>query len=246
MRWLVLASNPGTHPGFTLAEDAALKYRLSDMAVSDDKNPTRVADVFYRHPVKETEKSYPYVTIELLDINHATDRQHSMQNLYFADATGLTAEQQAALTSIDYIPSESTTSDLEALVNTNEFLTLDSYTPVDLMYQATTYCRANQHDRQLTALMLRRIAPFQGRGWVEIPEDGTIRRLDIMDWRSSDILDGEAGYKKRIFRKVYTLVMNSELLTSDYIRTKRALTVEGVINGHTPTLSPPPFTTEGF
>jgi hypothetical protein len=241
-----LANNTGTNPGFTLAEDAALKFRLSDMAVSDDKDPERVAQVFYRHPTKETEKVYPYVTIELLDIRHATDRQHSMQSLQYADGTGLTAEQQAALTSIDYYPSEFAEADLATQVNANEFLQTDSYTPVDLMYQVTTYCRSARHDRQLAHLMLRRVVPFQGRGWVEIPEDGTIRRLDIMDWRSNDILDGEAGYKKRIFRKVYTLVMNSELATSDFIATKRALTVEGTITGHTPSLSDDPFLTEVF
>lgn len=243
---MALADNTGTNPGFTLAEDAALKFRLSDMAVSDDKNASRVAQVFYRHPEKTTEKTYPFVTIELMDIRHAVERQHSMQSFYYADGTGLTPEQQAYFTNIDYYPSEMDEAALAALVSPSGFISTESYVPVDLMYQVTTYCRSQRHDRQLTALMLRRVTPFQGRGWVEIPEDGTIRRLDIQNWRSSDILDGEAGYKKRIFRKVYTLVMNSELATTDFIGTKRALTVEGDINGHTSSLSDPAYTTEVF
>jgi hypothetical protein len=234
-----MASNPGLKPGFLEAEDAALKMRLSDMPVSDDKNAQRTAQVFFRHPTKETEKIYPYVTIELLDIMHATDRQHSFQDLYYRDGSPETSN-------LLYYPSELDEADLQAQVVADGYLATSEFTPVNLMYQVTAYTRSAQHDRQLTRLMLRRISPFQGRGWIEIPEDGTIRRLDIMDWRSDDILDGEAGYKKRIFRKVYTMMMNAEIPTADFIATKEALSVEGIINSHTPTLSSDPSHTEGF
>jgi len=241
-----LANNPGLKPGFLEAEDAALKMRLADIPVADDDDPQRVAQVFFRHPVGETEKSYPFITIELLDITHARDRQHSMQDLYYASGIGLTSDQQLSLTNIDYYPDEQNTADLDDLVEDSGFLSTDSYTPVDLVYQVTTYARSNQHDRQLTRTMLRRVTPFQGRGWIEIPEDGTIRRLDVQGWRPADILDGEAGYKKRIFRKVYTLVMNAEIPTSDFIGTKRTLTVEGDITSYTNTLSTDPSLSEEF
>ena len=242
-----MAENLGNNPGFTLAEDAALKKRLSDMAVADDRNAQRVAQVFFRHPEKATEKTYPFVTIELQDIRFAAERMHSYTDLYFADGTGLTPDQQARLSYIDYYPSEMNTADLEAAVDAEGFMRTDSYVPVDLMYVVTTYSRSQRHDRQLTALMLRRVVPIApGRGWIEIPEDGTIRRLDTVDWRPADILDGEAGYKKRIFRKVYNLKMNAEMPASDFISTKRALTVEGTISSHTPTLSNDPYSTEEF
>ena len=169
-----MAANPGLKPGFLEAEDAALKMRLADMAVSDDKNATRVAQVFFRHPTKETEKIYPYVTIELLDIMHATGRQYSLQDLYYRDGSPETSD-------LLYYPSESDEADLQAQVIADGYLSTSEFTPVNLMYQVTTYCRSNQHDRQLTRLMLRRVVPFQGRGWIEIPQDGTIRRTEIID-----------------------------------------------------------------
>lgn len=242
-----MASNPGTNPGFTLAEDAALKMRLSSMAVSDDRNPERVAQVFFRHPEKTTEKTYPFVTIELNDIRWASERQHSFQDLYYADSDGLTADQQESLTSIDYAPSELDAAGLAGIVPAGGFLRTDAYTPVDLMYSVTTYARSQLHDRQLSSLMLRRVVPISpGRGWIEIPEDGTIRRLDMMSWNSSDILDGEAGYKKRIFRKVYTLKMNAEMMASDFIETTRALSTQGSLTGHTHSLSNDPYPPEEF
>jgi hypothetical protein len=229
-----MANNPGTNPGFTLAEDAALKKRLSDLSVSDDKDPLRVAQVFFRHPEKTTEKSYPFITIELTDIRFAAERNHSYTDLYYASSSGLTPAQQSSLSYVDYYPSEIDPAGMEGLVPVGEYLHTDSYVPVDLMYSVTTYTRSQHHDRQLSTLMLRRVVPIMpGRGWIEIPEDGTIRRLDMMGWNSSDILDGEAGYKKRMFRKVYTLKMNAEMPASDFTTLTRALTVEGTMTGTT-------------
>lgn len=241
-----MADNPGTNPGFLLAEDAALKMRLASMAVSDDRNTSRPVQVFYRHPEKTTEKSYPFATIEMFDIKHDTEVQHSFTDLYYADGEGISPEKQAELTYVDYYPSEYNEEGLQDLVDGGGFLRMDSFTPVTLTYQVTTYCRSARHDRQLTSLILRRIFPLMGRGWLEIPEDGTLRRLTLLDWRPADILDGEAGYKKRLFRKVYTVTINAELATSDIAATTRALSVHGNLNGHTTTVTNDPITTEEF
>ena len=56
------------------------------------------------------------------------------------------------------------------------------------------------------------------RGFIEVPEDGTIRRCDLVDWRAANLLDQEAGYKKRTFRKVYTIRINAEIPQSDLRR----------------------------
>jgi len=235
-----LAENPGTHPGFTLAEDAALKMRLSDMAVSDDRNAERVCQVFFRHAAKTTEKTYPFVTIELSDISFAANRNHSYTDLYYHQG-------DPSSSNIDYLPSTMNEADLAALAGVDGVLYADSYVPIDLMYSVTTYTRSQLHDRQLTALMLRRVVPIMpGRGWIEIPEDGTIRRLDMLSWNASDILDGEAGYKKRIFRKVYTLKMNAEMPASDFVNITRALTVENTLICHTDSLSNDPYPPEEF
>jgi hypothetical protein len=208
-----------------MAEDAALKTRLSQMEVSTGRR----VQVFYRHPEKDTEKVYPFATIELLDINHATDRQHSEQQYYVASEVGLNPAQQAQYSTVDYYPDLMTKADLETAVVDGGFLTTESFVPVNLLYQVTTYTRSARDDRALTALMLRRVTPFR-RGFIEVPEDGTIRRLDLLNWNGTDILDGEAGYKKRIFRKVYTLSMSAEIPASDLIGLKRVASVEGTIS----------------
>jgi hypothetical protein len=57
---------------------------------------------------------------------------------------------------------------------------------------------------------LTKVAPFR-RGYLNVGIDDTQRHMDLMDWRSADMLDEEAGFKKRIFRKVYTLSVTSEI-----------------------------------
>lgn len=228
-----MSSNPGTNPGFTLAEDAALKYRLSSLAVSDDQDNERVCKVFFRYPDGETEKLYPFITIELIDIAHARDRQHSERTYVYSDGQNFTSN-------IDYFPSEMDTADMAAQAN-GGILVTDQFVPINLMYQVTTYTRSQRHDRQLTALMLRRVFPFR-RGFIEIPEDGTIRRCDIVSWRSTDVLDQETGYKNRIFRKVYTVMINSELPQSDLYGGSKVLSVAGTIRDYStanPDLSAP-------
>lgn len=220
------------HPGFLLAEDAAVKRRLSQIAVVDDRNPERLVDVFFRYPEDDTEKHYPFLTIDLIDIMHATDRQESERKYYLAgSASGMTPDQTAQYTDrFTYYPSTLTLDALEALQDGEDgFLTTESFVPVNLLYQITSYARSQSHDRQITATMLRRVTPFR-RGFIEIPEDGTIRRFDLLNWTPSNVLDQEAGYKKRIFRKVYTLMMNAEIPASDLFGTKKALTVEGTLN----------------
>ena len=68
--------------GFLLAEDQALKAKFSGIQLVDDRDTTRDVQVFFRYPEGETEKKYPFITLEMLDIIHAKVRQHSDQNIY--------------------------------------------------------------------------------------------------------------------------------------------------------------------
>lgn len=211
--------------GFLLAEDAAVKARFSTITVSDDRNGTRPVSVFFRYPDGETEKHYPFITVELIDLVHDRSRQLSeTEYYYYGDNSSASVNN-----TIDYYPSEMTTSDLNDLIGSpNSLVKIDSFVPVTLIYQISTYTRSALHDRQLTSKILRRVAPFR-RGFIEVPEDGTIRRFDLMGWTSADLLDQEAGYRKRIFRKVYTLQMNAEIPTSDAQAVKQVTTVVGTI-----------------
>lgn len=217
-----------SNPGFLFAEDAALKERLAAVAVSDNRNTERVSQVFYGYPDAETEKVYPFFTIDLLDVSFASDRQHSERQWYYTNDQALTPAQQEIYTSIDYYPSEKNASDMATAAGVDGFLSMDQFVAVDLLYQVTTYARNPIHDRQLHGLLLRRVFPMR-RGFIEIPEDGTIRRCELLDWRSADYIDQDAGHKKRTFRKVYTVRINAEIPQSDLLEVKKVLSVQGLL-----------------
>lgn len=236
-----------TNPGFLLAEDAAVKARFSNVAVKDDKNASRVAKVFFRYPEGEKEKEYPFITIEHVGLIHNRQLQHSEQSYYFTDTSF--GASLGAISYIDYYPSELDATGLAEELETSGayYLRTDSFVPVTLIYQISTYARSALHDRQLTAKILRRVAPFR-RGFIEVPEDGTIRRFDLISWGNSDLLDGEAGYRKRIFRKVYTIHMSAEIPASDLVGVKQVASVVGNIenaDNENPTVFTTPFS-EGF
>lgn len=204
--------------GFLLAEDEALKLRLTGLTVSDDREANRPVQVFFRYPEGETEKHYPFITLELLDINHARTRQHSEVYLY-----SNYAENPNNLT---YWPS---TSDLIGDAPNQDFLRVNDFIPVDITYQVSTYCRSAQHDRQLTAKMLTTVTPYRF-GSILIAADNTSRRLEMLDWANADLLDQETGYRKRIFRKIYTLQMGAELTSSDMYGAQQVLSVKATID----------------
>jgi hypothetical protein len=201
--------------GFLLAEDEAIKLRLSNLTISDDRNVARPVKVFFRYPDGETERQYPFITIDLLDINHAKNRQHSDVTLY----TGLNNNHPNV---IKYWPNTSSAS--TPIMDDDDFYRTNEFIPIDLMYQVATYCRSALHDRELTSQMLSSVVPFRYNS-INIGVDGTSRRLDLLDWSAADMLDPEAGYRKRIFRKIYTLQMSSELPTSTLLGLKKVLSV---------------------
>lgn len=227
--------------GFLLAEDAAVKARFSTITVSDDRNGVRPVSVFFRYPDGETEKHYPFITIELVDLVHDRSKQLSETEYYYFGSDNSASVNNT----IDYYPSEMTSADLDSQLEDagGGVLKMESFVPVTLLYQISTYTRSALHDRQLTSKILRRVAPFR-RGFIEVPEDGTIRRFDLLGWTSADLLDQEAGYRKRVFRKVYTLQMSAELPTSELQAVQQVTTVVGTltnVDNENPSVFTSPF-----
>ena len=214
--------------GFLLAEDEAIKKALNNLHVYDDRDVARPVQVFFRYPEGETERTYPFITIEMIDLVHARNRQHSETELvYFNTAGGASAPAgwQNRPNAVTYWPSES--SDLSNFTNKNNFKVLhtNEFIPVDLVYQISTFSRTALHDRQLTSTILRKIFPFR-KSSINIEADGTNRRLELLDWTTADLLDPEAGYRKRIFRKIYTLQMTAELPTSQFDGVKQVTQID--------------------
>ena len=63
---------------FLFAEDKALKSLLQGITVTDVKNNTRPVKVWFGYPdVELRTQDYPYMAIDLYDIQEANDRQSS-------------------------------------------------------------------------------------------------------------------------------------------------------------------------
>jgi hypothetical protein len=200
--------------GFLLAEDEAIKNILSSITVTDDRNNARSVEVFFRYPESETERSYPFITIEHIDIIHARNRQHSESDIFFrTGANNVPPIPAGSANRMDYWPSVSSTFSFKTGKNNYGYLEANEHVPIDLLYQISTFTRTALHDRHLTAKILTEVFPWR-RGFIDIGADNTIRRLDLLDWTTADLLDPEAGYRKRIFRKVYTVQMTAEIPSS--------------------------------
>ena len=209
--------------GFLLAEDQALKDKFSGIQLVDDRDSTRDVQVFFRYPEGETERTYPFITIELLDINHAANRQHSESPIYAFRGTAPSGQPSGHYATesnktFTYWPNETTNVSTLTYggVAGSPFITALEHTPVDLLYQVTTFTRSALHDRYLQAHILTKVAPFR-RGYLAVGADNTHRHMDMLDWRSADMLDEEAGFKKRLFRKVYTLSVTSEIPSTNLV-----------------------------
>jgi hypothetical protein len=216
--------------GFLLAEDAALKARFSGLTVTDDRNSTRPVQVFFRYPEGETERLYPFITIEAIDVVHARNRQHSEVYLTYVKDGKPNADQiNNSPNALKYWPSQSSNVDEYIESEGADGLISGEFVPVDLLYQVSTFTRSALHDRQLSSQMLSTIVPFR-KGFIDIPADGTIRRLDLLDWTTADLLDPEAGYRKRIFRKIYTLQMSAEIPSTNLNEIYQITSIDVTLN----------------
>lgn len=186
---------------FLLDEDKAIRERLQGLVVHDQKadgeDTPRQVGVWFGQPDQELRpQAYPYITIDMIDINH--DSQREMRGK--TSATYLT-------------PSQIT-------LNENQTFDTDLPIPVTLDYQITTYARHPRHDRELVASLMYSKLPFRF-GTLEIPtgindEDGnpitTMRRLDVIDVSKRDIV--EDG--KRLFMNAITVRVSSEIPQDTY------------------------------
>lgn len=185
---------------FLISEDEALRDRIKGMTVSDDKDANRPVGVWFGQPDPEVrQQSYPFITINLIDVSESTQRAHSAQQVspwYFE-------------------PDEYTDGE-----NTYDDWSMYMPIPVDLDYQITTFARQPRHDRQIMGQLLGNrlplrfgslVVPEKMTGVVEDVEqwDATVRRLDVLNITKRDTV--ESG--KRMFMNAFTVRVSSEIPT---------------------------------
>lgn len=171
---------------FLINEDAALKTMLQGITVSDAGSSARPVAVYYGQPDKEIrQQTYPYITIDLISVREDTSRMHqgAVDLTYIPEGLGVTA--------------------VDGLINR----ITNFPTPVDLYYQVSTWARQPRHDRQIAAALFSAgRLPFRF-GQLDIPEDGTVRRLDMLGFSKRDTTEGG----KRLFSNVYNIKISAEL-----------------------------------
>lgn len=182
------------HTGFLLAEDEALKKYLSGLRVptSPDSGKTTEVKVWFRYPEGERTITYPFITIDLVDIAPAYDLWTSE---HVNDPEGL------------YQPSVSPTlPDPDA----NMGLAVRNYLAFRVSYQISVHCRNALHDRYLTSMFFTDVIPPRPF-WMGVDADGTWRRTEMTDFIQADLMETTESGNKRIFRKVYTISMLAEV-----------------------------------
>jgi hypothetical protein len=172
---------------FILNEDAALKGLLAGITVSDAGNSARPVAVYYGQPDKDLRtQSYPYITLDLVGIKEDFERAHRGYVYMNYQPEGVTVQGDAN----------------GRIITTTQFPI-----PVDLFYQISTWSRQPRHDRQLmAALFAQGRLPFRF-GQLYIPEDKTLRRLDMLGFSKRDTTESD----KRLFSNVYNIRVSAEL-----------------------------------
>jgi hypothetical protein len=174
--------------GFVIAEDLALKTMLQGLIVGDEKSSARPVKVWFGYPdVEVRAQEFPFMTIDLIDIVPANDRQTSGR-LYDGDYRGTIA------------PIGRSTYSYEIPV------------AYDIVYQVTSYSRHPRHDR---AIIFQLLNKFPSKfGVIEVPNElGTesSRRSMFLDgYVKRDAVDGETG-NRRLLRNVFTVRIVSEM-----------------------------------
>lgn len=213
---------------FLLSEDKALRDLLKGMVVTDQKtvNPnsgeaTRPVKVYFGQPDQELrDQTYPYITIDMIDL--AEDASRAMRGLVKPS----------------YMPDPGQNDQNVAYDEATQDWYIHWPIPVQIDYQITTYCRQPRHDRELLAQILYNKIPL--RFAVLEPDDGTVRRLDVLDIAKRDVT--EQG--KRLFVNAFTVRVSSEIAPEMYNQVYKALQVNvtGTSGTWVQGSTKPPFT----
>jgi hypothetical protein len=199
------------HTGFILAEESALKEYVSGLMVPNPRGEGELSEVpvWFRWPESERRMAYPFITIDLLSIDKADERFTSFYNVARSPVTfeGLDGEDDREGI---YYPGYS----YDVQPSTDEVgLHIDRYAPYNLMFQISTFARSAYHDRFLTSRIITDIFRPKGDFWINVAADHAARRCWLVQWTSGDTMETSEA-SKRIFRKIYTILMETEIPVS--------------------------------
>lgn len=173
---------------FLLEEDAALKASLSGITVTDEKNANRPVNVWFGYPdVEIRTQDFPFITIDLISMRNATERQSSGE-IYDSNFRGTIAPVNGV------------------------FYKYEIPVAYDLIYQITSYSRHPRHDRAIIFQLNQKFPAM--RGHLAVPNAlGTstaYRHMFLESFYKQDSAEGQNG-NKRLLRNIYTVRVVSEM-----------------------------------
>lgn len=189
---------------FILAEDEALKKKLTGLTLFTERESDNAVDVgvWYRWPEKEfADNLFPFITIDLYDAVPDHERMHSYNWI-----------------SYDYLP------DAEPDAATPKNFFAPYPIPYTLMYVVQTYCRNARHERELTRRLLQWDLLPHRFGDLYVQTDNTTRRLDVLDGPTADTFIDTLN--KRTFRRRFMIGVSAEMLPEEAYE---ALSVNNVV-----------------
>lgn len=180
-------------------EDAALKQKLRGLVVHDATSGTggRRMAVRFRSPEYElADATYPLALIGHTRV--ARDPEREMRGYI---KVGYAPEGYGAW--VDY-------ADRAASPYYSE-----SPIPLNIDYQVDVYCRKQQHMIELTGALMAFDALAERFGYLVIPQDSTVRRLDLLGGPEFSESQDELG--KRLFVASYVLRVSSEVFWDEIV-----------------------------
>lgn len=208
------------HRGLILAESSALKAKLSDIHVPRPNGESRRVRTYFRYPDEQTERIYPFITIEFMTMQFATDRAHSAQ-----------------LMVIDSWPSEYATfqeyadahgiSEYTGRVGSAEAV---MWHPYNMLFQISSHARDPLDALYLDGLLIGTHYIPDRWGYLHVPEDNSDRWLDRLEMRTANYYEGNTqGMDTQVFRTVYTVSVSAYVQPDDPNVYVQALRIVGTI-----------------
>lgn len=205
--------SPEVHTGFLLAESAALKKYLEGIKIPTRGKRDRTVPVYFRWPSSERSIRYPFITIDLLSIDPAYDLWHSYVD---SMSSPVTFSDEIARTSTEgmYYPSvtpQVLPDGVDISEATESGYKVGEYLPYRIMYQVTTHATHAMDDHVLQAKMM--VDRFPPRSFfIGVAADQVWRRAELIQWTTGDTQETTEN-SNRVFRKIFTITMESEIPT---------------------------------
>lgn len=190
---------------FITSMDAAMKAKVSGLYVTDERaqgQQRRVAAYFNRPQAEQRDVTYPYITVNLLSMTRAAER-----------------EQRGGSVPIPYAPYGFT------LPEGDDYLVSEMPIPYDFTWQIASFARFVEHDREIMLALMQddRLPPRFG--YLEVM--GTSRYLDLLDGPTN--ADGYDDNNVRILRKTWIVRASAEFFQRDIdLSTRPTSVVVGV------------------